>query len=125
MAETSTVTSSSMTLPESQKLTGEKNYESWKNAMTELANGNSLYKHIRPDYKHTPKFVDENDDKVNMDDLKKWEDWSRSDFRMKSAIRVNVKPHILRLIDGTKSAKEAWEKLKTQFEGEGLAQLGE
>ena len=116
--------SSTLILPGSQKLKGEKNYAQWVRAIESIADQFDLHKYYHPKAPAGPSRVDEFsikiDDEKEQQKLKIWKEWVAQEAKMRQAIEFNLNPGPMAVIATEKTAKDMWAKLKSQYEGSGI-----
>ena len=110
----------SLSLPEASKLKGAENYQQWKDKVINIAKSNGIAKFLHEKSRtKKPQEVDEWDDDVKEEDLKKWQDWETGESQMKLAITLNCKAGPLGHTQGKSTALDMWESLQHQYEGSG------
>lgn len=99
-------------------LKGAINHSDWKEAMNATIKGHGLGKYINSRYK-APAYVDEFDDKVDQEALKKYMEWEAGDSKTQILIRNGISVEATAIVKGTKNALEMWEALEQQYNGTG------
>ena len=120
MAES--ISTTSLSLPQGQKLKGRENYTVWKENILVLAASHRIDYHLVPS-KRYPKPQDlSNDDDwedASTEQQTQWENWVAMDAKALMAIRNNILSGPLDAIQGKKTAIDVWNTLQITYEGKG------
>jgi hypothetical protein len=109
-----------LTLPESHKLKGAKNWIQWKEEVKAITDINALNRYINERGQQLkPEEVDEFDPKSDEAKAKAWSDWRQGDASMRLAITCNCKAIPGGIVASKRLALDMWKTLCAQYEGSG------
>jgi hypothetical protein len=122
MTDSTTSTSSSLTLAAALRLRGRENYTSWKTDILFLAKSNQFRHHLISDERY-PKPKDLTDIELwktaTPEQQEAWKLWEAKDAKAMMAIRTNLTKGPAEIIEGLEIAEDAWKAIQVQYEGRG------
>ena len=115
MTDSTTSTSSSLTLAAALRLRGRENYTSWKTDILFLAKSNQFRHHLISDERYLkPKDLTDIElwKTATPEQQEAWKLWEAKDAKAMMAIRTNLTKGPAEIIEGLEIAEDAWKAIQ-------------